>query len=320
MRIGTALIIWAVSVITAGAQDFPTRPITLVVPFPAGGAADGVGRTIADAMREQIGQTVVIDNRVGGNTVVGMQYVSRAPADGYTLLLSSEAGQAVLPAIDPSFKIDALNEFTPLSLSAGFGHALVVRKSLGINSVQELIARAKAEPGKLNFGSGGVGTASQISMELLKRRVGIDMVHVPYRGSQAAWTDLIAGTLDFNVQSMPVLTPHLGNPDIKILAVLSPQRIDRLPDVPTMVELGFPGFIFTSWMAVFGPAGLPAPIMQRLEHALVAATKSPESQKRLHAIGFDPFGTDGKALDEFQRDEARKWKDIARETGFSMGR
>jgi tripartite-type tricarboxylate transporter receptor subunit TctC len=263
---------------------------------------------------------VVVDNRVGGNTVVGMQSVSRAPADGYTLLLSSEAGQAVLPAIDPNFKIDVLNEFTPLSLSAGFGHALVVRKGLGINSVEQLIARAKREPGKLNFGSGGVGTASQISMELLKRRVGIDMVHVPYRGSQAAWTDLIGGTLDCNVQSMPVLTPHIGSPDIKILAVLSPQRIDRLPDVPTMIELGFPNFIFTSWMAVFGPAALPEPIVQKLEHALVAATRSPGVQKRLHSIGFEPFGMDAKTLDQFQRSEARKWKDIARETGFSMGR
>ncbi|MEA2983701.1 MAG: hypothetical protein QOF09_5524 [Alphaproteobacteria bacterium] len=320
MRIWLVFVVWTASLAIAGAQDFPNRPITLVVPFPAGGAADGVGRTIAEALRDQIGQTVVVDNKVGGNTVVGMQYVSRAPADGYTLLLSSEAGQAVLPAIDPNFKIDALGEFTPLSLSAGFGHALVVRKSLGINSVQELITRAKAEPGKLNFGSGGAGTASQISMELLKRRVGIDMVHVPYRGSQAAWTDLIGGTLDFNVQSMPVLTPHIGNPNIKILAVLSPKRIENLPDVPSMVELGFPGFIFTSWMAVFGPAALPTPIIQRLENALVAGLKSPETRKRLQAIGFDPLGTGAKELDEFQRSEAQKWKDIARETGFSMPR
>jgi tripartite-type tricarboxylate transporter receptor subunit TctC len=320
MRIWPLLFFWAASAITAGAQDFPNRPIALVVPFPAGGAADGVGRTIADALRAQIGQIVVVDNRVGGNTAVGMQYVSRAPSDGYTLLLSSEAGQAVLPAIDPNFKIDALNEFTPLSLSAGFGHELVVRKGLGINSVQDLVARAKSEPGKLNFGSGGVGTVSQISMELLKRRVGVDMVHVPYRGSQAAWTDLIGGTLDVNVQSMPVLTPHIDNPNIKILAVLNPERIPKLPDVPTMVELGFPGFVFTSWMAVFGPVGLPAPIVQKLEQGLVTATKSREVQARLQAIGFDPFGTGAKALDEFQRSEAKKWKEFARETNFSMPR
>ena len=226
----------------------------------------------------------------------------------------------MLPAIDPNFKIDALNEFTPLSLSAGFGHALVVRRNLGINSVQELIARAKAEPGKMNFGSGGAGTVSQISMELLKRRVGIDLVYVPYRGSQAAWSDLIGGTLDVNVQSMPVLTPHIENPNIKVLAVLSAQRIDKLPNVPTMVELGFPGFVFTSWMAVFGPAGMPVPIVQRLEQTLVAAVKSPDAQRRLNAIGFEPFGTGAKALDEFQRAEAAKWKDIAHETGFSMPR
>lgn len=320
MRTCLALIALVMSVLSSNAQEFPSRSITLVVPFPAGGAADGVGRTLADGLRDQINQAVVVDNRVGGNTVVGMQSVSRAPADGHTLLLSSEAGQAVLPAIDPSFKIDALNEFTPLSLSAGFGHALVVRKSLGISSVQELIARAKESPGKLNFGSGGAGTASQISMELLKRRVGIDMVHVPYRGSQAAWTDLLGGTLDFNVQSLPVLTPHIDNPNIKILAVLSSQRIEKLPDVPTMVELGLPGFIFTSWMAVFAPAGLPLQISQKLERGLIAAVKAPEAQKRLRAIGFDPFGTDAKALDDFQRSEAVKWREIARETGFSMTR
>lgn len=320
MKVCLALVGLAMSVLAATAQEFPSRTVTLVVPFPVGGAADAVGRTLADGLRAQLNQTVIVDNKVGGNTVVALQFVSRAAADGYTLVLSSEAGQAVLPAIDPNFKIDSMNELAPLSLTAGFGHALVVRKSLGINSVKELIERAKAKPGQMNFGSGGAGTASHISMELLKRRVGIDMVHVPYRGSQAAWTDLLGGTLDFNVQSMPVLTPQIENPNIKILAVLSPERIAKLPDVPTMIELGFPGFVFTSWIGVFAPAGLPAPIARKLESAMVAAGKTPELQNRLRAIGFDPIGSDAKTLDDFQKSDAQRWREIARETGYSVAR
>jgi tripartite-type tricarboxylate transporter receptor subunit TctC len=314
----TCGLLMLAAAIPALAQDFPTRTITVVVPYAAGGAMDAVGRVISDALASSLKATTVVDNRVGGNGIVGMTHVSRAEPDGHTLMISSETGQAILPAIDPAFPIDSLNTFTPISQIGSFPHFLVVRKSLGVNSVAELIAHAKANPGKLNMGNNGAGTIAHISIELLKKKANIDIVNVPYRGASAALTDLIAGTVDANIQSLPVMAGHLDNPALKIVAILSGERDKRFPDVPTMVESGIPDFVFVSWTALFGPPKMPPSVVAKLSTAVSTATKTDEVAQRLRKVGFEPIGSDAPTLDKFQREVAANWKKIAAETGIKV--
>lgn len=301
-----------------GAEAFPTRVVTVVVPYAAGGAMDAVGRVFADAMQRSFHSAVIVDDRAGANGVLGMNYVAKAEGDGHTLMISSETGQAIQPAIDPSFTLDSLNTFTPISLLGTFPHFLVVRKSLGVNSVAELLAYAKAHPGKLNFGNNGVGTIAQVGIELLKRKAGIDAVNVPYRGSMAALTDLLGGTVDANIQSLPVLAAQMNNPAVKILAILSGERDKRFPNIPTMVESGVPDFVFVSWTAMFGPPRMPKDVVAKISFVLQDAAKTERVRDRMHTLGFEAVGSDAKTLDRFQRSVAATWKRIAQQTGIRV--
>ena len=303
---------------SARADDFPSRTITIVVPYAAGGAMDAVGRVVSDSLHRKFNVASVVDNRVGGSGIIGMRYVAGAMPDGHTLMISSEVGQAIQPAIDPGFPFDSLNTFTPIALVGTFPHFLVARKGLGVNTVTEFVARAKANPGKLNFGSNGVGTIAHVGMEVLKKRAGLDIVNVPYRGAMAAMTDLIGGRVDANIQSLPNMTAQIDNPSLKILAILSPERDKRFPNVPTMVESGYPGFVFVSWTALFGPPKLPPDIVAKLSGAVGQAVKEPEVAQRLRNVGFDPVGWDAAKLDAFQRSVAATWKTIAKDTGIKM--
>src|SRR6267154_2292728 len=257
------MMLACVSASAADAQGFPTRAISVVVPYAAGGALDAVGRVVADELQQRLKVSVVVDNRAGGGGVIGMTHVSRSAPDGHTLMISSETGQAVLPAIDPKFPIDALNTFTPISLIGTFPHFVIARRSLGVNTVPELIKLARQNPGKLNLGNNGVGTIAHVGIELLKRKADIDITNVPYRGATAALSDLIAGTVDTNINSLPVIRGQLDNPALKILAILSPERDPRFPDVPTIVEAGLPDLVFVSWTAVFGPAQMQRDVVER---------------------------------------------------------
>jgi tripartite-type tricarboxylate transporter receptor subunit TctC len=279
---------------------------------------DTVGRIVADQLHQRLGATTIVDNRPGAGGLLGMTYVAKASPDGYTLMISSEVGQAILPAIDPSFPLDSLNTFTPISLVGTFSQLLVTRRSLGVNSVAEFIARAKAAPGTLNYGSNSVGTTAHVGMELLKKKAGLDIVHVPYRGAMAALTDLIGGRVDANIQSIPNMTAQLDNPSLKILAILSPERDKRFPDIPTMIESGFPDFVFVSWTAVFGPPKMPPDVVANISSALSEAAKTAEVGERLRNVGFESAGWDAAKLDAFQRSVADRWKKISQETGIKM--
>ena len=303
---------------SAQAEDYPSRTISIVVPYAAGGAMDAVGRIVAEKLQQKLGVTTVVDNRVGGGGIPGMTYVSKSPPDGYTLMISSEVGQAIQPAMDPSFPLDSLNTFTPVALVGTFPQLLVTRRSLGVNSVAEFIARAKAVPGQLNYGSNGVGLTSHVAMEVLKKGAGLDIVHIPYRGAMAALTDLIGGRVDVNIQSLPNMTSQLDNPSLKVLAVLSEERDKRIPDAPTMIESGIPDFVFVSWTAVFAPPKTPPEIAAKISGAVIEAVNTTEIGERLKNVGFEPAGWDAARLDAFQRSVAERWKRIARETGIKL--
>ncbi len=297
---------------------YPSKPITMVVPFGAGGALDLIARVLADGLRTEFGQPVVVDNRPGASGLVAMRYAANAAPDGYTIILSSESNHILLPLLDRNFPLDVVKDFVPVSLSGQFQHTLIVKRDMPVDTVQELVSYLRAHPGKLSFGSSGVGTQAHIAGEYLSLLTGARMVHVPYRSSPAALNDLLAGNLDVNFQSMPAVRAYIGSPQIKILAVLSAQRLPELPDTPTMIEAGFPDFQLSSWMGIFGPAGLPPDIRDRLAAALVKIGKVAGLQTRIRNAGIEPVGSDAPAFAAFVDAESRKWKAFIERTGVRL--
>lgn len=297
---------------------FPSKPITMVVPFGAGGALDLIARVLADGLRNELGQPVIVDNKPGASGLLGMRQAASAAPDGYTLILSSESNHVLLPLLDAKFPLDVNKAFVPVSLSGQFQHTLIVKKELPVASVKDLVTYLKANPGKLSFGSSGVGTQAHISGEFLSLITQSKLVHVPYRSSPAALNDLLAGNLDVNFQSMPAVRSYVDSPRLKMLAVLSAERIKELPNLPTMAENGFPDFVVTSWMGMFGPAGLPDDIRQKLSAALVKIGTRPELQERIRAAGIEPVGSDGAAFAQFVDAEQKKWKTFIDRTGIKL--
>jgi tripartite-type tricarboxylate transporter receptor subunit TctC len=303
----------------ASAQNsFPAKPITMLVPFGAGGALDLIARVLADGLRNELGQTVIVDNKPGASGLLAMRLAVGAAPDGYTIILSSESNHVLLPLLDSKFPMDVAKEFVPVSLSGQFQHTLIVKKELPVSSVKDLVEYLRANPGKLSFGSSGVGTQAHIAGEYLSLLTQSKMVHVPYRSSPAALNDLLAGNLDINFQSMPAVRSYVDSPRLKMLAVLSSERLKELPDMPTMAETGFPDFVLSSWMGLFGPAGLPSDIRQQLSEALVKVGKNPELQARIRGAGIEPVGSDAAAFTQFVDAEGKKWKNFIDRTGIKL--
>jgi tripartite-type tricarboxylate transporter receptor subunit TctC len=290
----------------------------MLVPFGAGGALDLIARVLADGLRNELGQTVIVDNKPGASGLLAMRLAVGAAPDGYTIILSSESNHVLLPLLDSKFPMDVAKEFVPVSLSGQFQHTLIVKKELPVSSVKELVEYLRAHPGKLSFGSSGVGTQAHIAGEYLSLLTQSKMVHVPYRSSPTALNDLLAGNLDINFQSMPAVRSYVDSPRLKMLAVLSSERLKELPDMPTMAETGFPDFVLSSWMGLFGPAGLPSDIRQQLSEALVKVGKNPELQARIRGAGIEPVGSDAAAFTQFVDAEGKKWKNFIDRTGIKL--
>jgi tripartite-type tricarboxylate transporter receptor subunit TctC len=290
----------------------------MLVPFGAGGALDLIARVLADGLRNELGQTILVDNKPGASGLLAMRLAAGAAPDGYTIILSSESNHILLPLLDSKFPMDVAKEFVPISLSGQFQHTLIVKKELPVSSVKELVEYLRANPGKLSFGSSGVGTQAHIAGEYLSLLTQSKMVHVPYRSSPAALNDLLAGNLDINFQSMPAVRSYVDSPRLKMLAVLSSERLKELPDMPTMAETGFPDFVLSSWMGLFGPAGLPSDIRQQLSDALVKVGKNPELQGRIRGAGIEPMGSDAGMFTQFVDAEGKKWKTFIDRTGIKL--
>jgi tripartite-type tricarboxylate transporter receptor subunit TctC len=301
----------------AAAQSFPSRQITLIVPYPPGGVVDMTARVLADGLKDKFKQTVVVVNRAGANGVIGAQELMRSPPDGYTLLLNNDGGIAIPPAVDPNFKLDPLKDLDTVANVVEYGHVFIANKALPVNSMQEFIAYARSRPGELNYGTAGVGTLAHLAMELFGQRTGIKMTHVPYKGASPALNDLIGGTLSVNVQSVPTAMGQFGSDRMKVLAVLGEQRMAALPDVPTLQESGLPGFVVTSWLGVFGPRGMPAEIKATLSDALLEIVKTPAVRDRFRAIGFETSASGPAEFEKFLAAEVARWKKVAADNGIS---
>jgi tripartite-type tricarboxylate transporter receptor subunit TctC len=293
----------------------PAGTIRLVVPFPPGGASDVIGRILAEQMRERLGQNVVVDNRAGASGNIGADIVAKARPDGLTLLLASASTHGINPSLMANMPFDSRRDFTPVSLAVMVPTILVVAPSLPVRSVAELIAYAKANPGKLNYGSNGPGTTQHLAGVMLEQKAGIQMVHVPYRGQNMMVPELSTGQIQLAFTNIAAVAGALEAGQLRALGVALPRRWPTLPEVPTFAEAGLTDFQVSSWLAVLGPAGMPAEAAQRISAAIRAAVEEPTVRERLVVAGGLPIGSTPEETARFIDSEITGWGAVVRASG-----
>jgi tripartite-type tricarboxylate transporter receptor subunit TctC len=302
----------------ASAQDYPARPIRLVLPQPPGGAVDFISRTLGAALQKSIGQAVVVDNRPGANGIVAAELVAKAPADGYTLFMAVDTNLVVNPQFYAKVPYDPFRDFAPISVIARNALTLVANPSLPANSVAEVIALARAQPGKINYGSVGHGTQHHLGMELFKTMAKINLVHVPYKGQAAALADLAAGVLGVMLSGTPAALALSKGGQIKILAVTSLERSRFLPDVPTMAESGLPGYDVGGWFGLLAPANTPPNVLARLSEEVAKVMGDSEFRAALLKQGLEPVGNTPSQMTALMRSDTEKWGRVIRESGAKI--
>jgi tripartite-type tricarboxylate transporter receptor subunit TctC len=311
----------AASAVLGGAQaqaGYPDRPVTVVDGFVPGGGSDIVARLLATRLQAELGQPVVVENRPGASGTLGMAAVLRARPDGYMLAIGTISSLSVLPQVMVRKPYDPLSDITPILLVASVPQVVVVNENSPFRDLRALLDHARANPGKLNFASSGIATSQHLAGELLARSAGVEMTHVPYRGSGQALADLMAGQVDLNVDTLPTNLPHIRAGKLRALAVTTPERVEWLPEVPTVAESGFPGFDRKVWYMIVGPAGLPAPIVERWAAALNAALATPAIAQRLRETGFMLGGGTPATAAAMLRSENERNAVIARAANISI--
>ena len=298
--------------------DYPTKPIRLVVPFPPGGATDLIARAVAQKLGETWGQSVVVDNRPGAGGNIGTELVARSAPDGYTLEMGTVGTHAINASLYSKMPYDHVRDFVPVILVAGVPNVLEVNPALPVNSVQELIAYAKANPGKLNFASSGSGTSIHLSGELFKVMAGVQMTHVPYKGSAPALQDLIGGQVQLMFDNLPPSLPQIKAGKLRALAVTSAGRAPALPDTPTVAEAGLPGFEASSWFGVLAPAGTPPEIVNKLNAEIAKWLASPGAKEKLANVGANIAGGTPEDFARHIQAETAKWAKVVKESGAKV--
>jgi tripartite-type tricarboxylate transporter receptor subunit TctC len=299
------------------AQDYPSRPVKIIVPFPAGGSNDIIARIVAQKLTERNGQNFLVENRGGAGGNIGAEAVASAEADGYTLLLTAPPPLTINGSLYKKLPFDPAKAFAPVALIASVPIVLVVNPSVQAKNVGELIALAKAKPGSLNFGSSGIGSTNHLAGELLKSMAGIDIVHVPYRGAAPAMNDLLAGQIPFMFDNMPAVLPQVQGKAINAIAVAGAKRAEGMPDVPTVSET-VPGFEASSWFGLVAPAKTPEPALAKLSGELETILKMPDVKKRLSELGAEPGAVFGPAFGQFMTDETTKWGKLVKASGATV--
>jgi tripartite-type tricarboxylate transporter receptor subunit TctC len=312
-----ALVAVSLAVASAGvlAQTYPDKVVRLVSPYAPGGSNDLTARIIAQKLGEALGQQVIVENKPGAATQLGTQYVAKAPPDGYTLLLAA-ATHGTNPSLFAKLPYDTLKDFTPVVLAATVPTYLIVNDSVPARSVKELVAYAKANPGKLNFGSAGNGSALHLALELFKQEAAVDIVHVPFKGSALSMTALLSGDIQGSFETYNVFQPHLKGGKIRMLAVTTLKRLPQTPDVPTLAESGFPGFEAYAWFSVLAPAGTPKAVVERLNREINRILTLPEVKEQYAKMGLIPGGGTPAELDAFIRADIAKWSKVIKTAGI----
>lgn len=300
----------------AGAQAaFPEKPVTIIVPFANGGGVDILTRKLAQSMGDRLGQTVIIQNLTGAGGNVGVVEAAKAAPDGYTLVMATTGTHTINPAVYAKMPFDANKDFAPITTVASVPNLLVVNARLPVNSLTELVALAKANPGKYSFASFGNGTSNHLSGELLKQLAGIDVLHVPYKSATQAVTDLIAGHVDFAFVNTPLSLPHVESGALKAFAVTTGVRSQATPQFPSMQEAGLPGFVVESWYGLMAPAGTPDAVVQTLYDATVASLAEPDVTTFFNQKGADVVTLEPKAFKQALVQEQQRWADIVEKSG-----
>jgi tripartite-type tricarboxylate transporter receptor subunit TctC len=313
-----ALVAVAGVVLPAQAQPFPAKPVRIIVAFAPGTTSDIIGRMMGEKLSQAMGQPFVVENRTGAGGTIGADLVAKSPADGYTLLLST-AALPVSAHVYPNLQYDTAKAFASVTLLTTSPLLLAANLNFPAKTVPEVIAHAKANPGRVSFGSAGVGTSHHLSGEKLKLDTGIDLVHVPYKGSGPAHVDLMGGQIQMMFDNIVALIPHVKSGKVRAIAVTSAKRNAMLPDVPTIAESGVPGFETVAWFGLVAPAGTPRDVLSRLNAEVLKAMKLPDVEKRLLDSGSDLVGNSPDAADKFLRDEVEKWGKVVRAAGVKPG-
>ena len=297
------------------AQPYPNKPIRLMVPFPPGGSTDIVARIVAQKLGAQLGQSLVIENRGGAGGTLGTAVVAKAPADGYMLVVGTTSTHVVAPSVYQKLEYDPVKDFAPISLIAVTPYLLVVNPAVPAKTLKELVGLMKAQPGRLNYASAGVGSTTHLAMEMLKSVSSTYALHIPYNGNGPAGTAVIAGQVEILFGSLPAVLPHAKSGRVRALAVGTPKRSPSLPEVPTVAESGYPGFDASLWLAFMAPAGTPAPIVERLQKEIVTAVHSKEASELLDKNGAEPLTSTPAELAAMIKDGVAKYATVVKAAG-----
>jgi tripartite-type tricarboxylate transporter receptor subunit TctC len=309
---------FAAPVLAQSAAGFPDKPIKLVIPFPAGGTSDVLGRLVGDKLGQALGQTVVVENRAGANGNIGADYVARAQPDGYTLVLLDLGNLSISPSVYPNMPFDPLKDLQPVSMLAYSPHLLVTTNALPVKTQEELVAYAKANQGKMNFAAAaGIGSAPHMAGVLFAQKTGVEWGYIPYKGGAQALTDLIGGQVDATTNGMVATYPHVKSGKIKLLAVTSEKRLPQLPDVPTVSEM-IPGFVTGSWQGVLAPAGTPKPVVDKLNSEMAKIMKMPDVQAKLETLGAQPIEMTPDEFGGWLKAQVANWAKVVKDAGIKL--
>ena len=319
MKVRLLLFGWLAGLAVPGwtAAPYPTKPIRIVVTYVPGGNTDVAARLISPRLSENLGQTIIIDNRGGAGGVLGTEIAARAAPDGYTLLFGTSAGLSINPQLQPKLPYNVERDFAPISLVVINPQLMGAHPGLPANTVGDFLKLARAQPGKINYASVGIGSPSHLAMELLKTMAGIDIVHIPYKGSAPAVIDLMAGNVSVFFSSVPVMVQHVRSGKLKALAVGSATRSPAAPDVPTVAESGVPGFEYTVWYGLLAPSGTPRAVVTRLNEAVVQSLRLPQLDQQLRAQGSEPRPASPEETAKFMKAEYARWSLVVKATGLA---
>jgi tripartite-type tricarboxylate transporter receptor subunit TctC len=312
-----ALAALAAAAAPALAQDYPNRPLRIVVPFSPGGAVDGPTRAVAQELGKRLGQQVIIENKPGAGATIGSEMVAKAPPDGYTLLLASQTN-AISATLYPRLAFSPIDDFVGISLLGREPGVLVVHPGFAPKSVAELVAQAKAQPGSVNYASSGNGSGQHLFMAMFASMAGLQLVHVPYRGSGQATTDLLAGTVPMSMPGTAAMVKHIRGGKLRALATTGTSRSPQLPEVPTLAESGFPNYAAYVWMGLLAPKGTPPAIVERLNRELKAVLAAPEVKTYFAEAGIEMVGSSPAEMDSYFREERDRWARVIKETGAKI--
>ena len=313
-----AVLLAAIASAAALAQAYPAKPVKLVVPFPPGGNVDTIGRLMAQKLTDAFGQQVFVENRPGGAGIIGAEAVAKSPPDGYTIFVGTSGALSSAPALQPKLPYDPVRSFAPISVLTAAPVVVIVQGSIPVSSLKEFIEYAKARPGKLTYGSAGVGHFLHVAGEAFNVAAGVQLFHVPYKGVNQALVDMLAGRLDVMIDTIVIYAPHVQSGKLKALAVAQKKRLARMPELPTTAEAGLPGYEFASYFGMLAPAGTPGDIVRRLNAEVVKALGSPDVLDALSKMGVEPFPTTPEEYAKLIVEDGAKWRQIVQTAGIKI--